>query len=340
MGSSFRSNDISISDILNKIDNGEIQLPDFQRGWVWDDDRIKALIASISNSYPVGALMFLEYGGDKVKFKYRPFTGADASTEPNTLVLDGQQRLTSIFGSMKAKEAMETCTTTNKPIKRFYYLDIEKCLDTTVDRVDAILSIPEDKIVKTNFGRDIEMDISTSEGEYREHMFPLNIAHDIIKCSRWQNDYQRYHEYAPSLLDRYAQFNAEVLVPIQGYKIAVITLDKDISKEAVCQVFENVNTGGVPLTVFELMTATYAADNFELRKDWDQRQKNMISKSALSPSNTDSALLSGVASTDFLIAITLLSRYYTNQNGGEAVSCKKDVFKLSLDEYKKYNASN
>lgn len=53
MGSSFKSNDILIADILKEINNGIIQLPDFQRGWVWDDYRIKSLIASISNSYPV-----------------------------------------------------------------------------------------------------------------------------------------------------------------------------------------------------------------------------------------------------------------------------------------------
>ena len=45
-----------------------------------------------------------------------------------------------------------------------------------------------------------------------------------------------------------------------------INLDKSTPKEAVCQVFEKVNTGGVTLTVFELLTATYAVDDFELRK--------------------------------------------------------------------------
>jgi len=42
----------------------------------------------------------------------------------------------------------------------------------------------------------------------------------------------------------------------------VITLDKTTPKEAVCQIFENVNTGGVALTVFELVTATFAAEDF------------------------------------------------------------------------------
>jgi len=93
MISTFKSNDENVSDILTKIDSGEIQLPDFQRGWVWSDDRIRSLIASISNSYPVRALMFLEYGESSIRFRYRPFENSDNGEKPKILVLDGQQRL-------------------------------------------------------------------------------------------------------------------------------------------------------------------------------------------------------------------------------------------------------
>lgn len=338
MGSTFKSNDTPVSEILRSIEKGTIQLPDFQRGWVWDDNRIKALIASISNSYPVGALMFLEYSeGGNVRFKYRPFTGATAIHNPEVLVLDGQQRMTSIFNALFSRQAVLTRTDKNKEIKRFYYLDIDRCLNSTTDRVDAIISVPEDKIVRSNFGRDIELNLSTRENECKNNMFPLNIVHDSIEAQMWMNDYQKYYNYNPVILGKYAQFFAEILVPIQSYKVPVITLSKDTPKEAVCQVFENVNTGGVSLTVFELITATFAADNFELRKDWEKRYKKLIEKSALSASNQKDAILSVVSSTDFLTAITLLHRYYVKINGGEAISCKKkDVLKLSLSEYQLY----
>ncbi|MCR8870681.1 GmrSD restriction endonuclease domain-containing protein [Peribacillus frigoritolerans] len=339
MGSTFKSNDTPVSEILRSIEKGIIQLPDFQRGWVWDDNRIKALIASISNSYPVGALMFLEYNeGGNVRFKYRPFTGATALHNPEVLVLDGQQRMTSIFNALFSRQAVLTRTDKNKEIKRFYYLDIERCLNSTTDRVDAIISVPEDKIVRSNFGRDIELDLSTRENECKNNMFPLNIVYDPIEAQMWMNDYQKYYNYDPIILAKYAQFFADILVPIQSYKVPVITLSKDTPKEAVCQVFENVNTGGVSLTVFELITATFAADNFELRKDWEKRYKKLIEKSALSVSNQKEAILSVVSSTDFLTAITLLHRYYVKINGGEAISCKKkDVLKLSLSEYQQYS---
>ena len=56
----MKTNDRRITSLMAVVHSGKIQLPDFQRGWVWDDNRIKSLIASITNGYPVGATMFLE----------------------------------------------------------------------------------------------------------------------------------------------------------------------------------------------------------------------------------------------------------------------------------------
>src|SRR5437870_10164729 len=59
-GSTFRTAEPHLHELLEDIHKGKIQLPDFQRGWVWDDDHIRALIASVSLSYPIGAVMLLE----------------------------------------------------------------------------------------------------------------------------------------------------------------------------------------------------------------------------------------------------------------------------------------
>ena len=77
----------------------------------------------------------------------------------------------------------------------------------------------------------------------------------------------------------------------------MIELGRDTPKEAVCQVFEKVNTGGVTLTVFELLTATFAADDFQLRPDWEERERTIRSQS----------ILAGVSNTDFVEAVTLLA---------------------------------
>jgi hypothetical protein len=80
----------------------------------------------------------------------------------------------------------------------------------------------------------------------------------------------------------------EIIQPFQQYQVPLILLRKETPKEAVCQVFEKVNTGGVALTVFELLTATFAADNFKLRKDWADREKVLKQYRAIgSLENTD-----------------------------------------------------
>lgn len=73
----------------------------------------------------------------------------------------------------------------------------------------------------------------------------------------------------------------EIWLPFQQYKVPVIRLTKETPKEAVCQVFEAVNTGGVSLSVFELLTATFASDNFHLRDDWETKKKTLYDIPAL-----------------------------------------------------------
>lgn len=107
----MQTNDRQITDLMKSIDNGTTQLPDFQRGWVWDDNRIRALIASITNSFPVGAAMFLEYGNANIRFKYRVIEGSPAKDiATSELILDGQQRLTSIYSSLYNTNPVHTRT--------------------------------------------------------------------------------------------------------------------------------------------------------------------------------------------------------------------------------------
>ena len=61
--STFTAIPVLLDTLLDNVGNGNIRLPDFQRGWVWDDDRIKGLLVSISRSFPVGAVMTLDAAG-------------------------------------------------------------------------------------------------------------------------------------------------------------------------------------------------------------------------------------------------------------------------------------
>jgi uncharacterized protein with ParB-like and HNH nuclease domain len=64
-GSTFKTNPYYLQELLASCDRGLLQLPDFQRSWVWDEDRIIGLIASVSKAFPIGALMTLETGGSR-----------------------------------------------------------------------------------------------------------------------------------------------------------------------------------------------------------------------------------------------------------------------------------
>lgn len=73
--------------------------------------------------------MFLAYGGDELHFKTRPFTNVDQKEQtPELLVLDGQQRLTSLYCAMYNGRAVPTQTAKRESVQRFYYLDIENRL--------------------------------------------------------------------------------------------------------------------------------------------------------------------------------------------------------------------
>lgn len=105
----------------------------------------KSLIASISRAFPVGALMSLDTGGP-VNFKPRPVEGAPNEAKqaaPLSLLLDGQQRMTSLYQATLRGKVVETVTPKKKKVKRWFYIDIRKSLDPVADREEAIIGVPD-----------------------------------------------------------------------------------------------------------------------------------------------------------------------------------------------------
>lgn len=352
-GASFQTNPIDLHRLLNECHRGIIQLPDFQRSWVWDEDRIKSLIASISRAFPVGAPMSLDTGGP-VNFKPRPVEGAPAEARqiaPQSLLLDGQQRMTSLYQVTLRGKVVETVIPKKKRVKRWFYLDIAKAIDETVDREEAVIGVPEDRMERTDFGREVTLDLSTPEKEYAALMFPVS---QVFDWDAWQdgfNDHWSGDEHK-AVREQFRTFKKEVLENFKMYRVPVIALDRSTSKEAVCVVFEKVNTGGKPLDAFELVTAMYAASGHELRKDWygDEGIKGRHQRLAdtLRPADSDAGILAGVGNTDFLQAISLFftrdRRRAAAQAGKEgkelpAVSSNRQaLLDLPLEAYKQYEA--
>jgi hypothetical protein len=307
----FKTNPVSLELLLRQCGDGKVQLPDFQRSWVWAEDRILSLIASISSAFPIGALMTLESNHGSTIFARRPIQGAPTSAKekmPEELLLDGQQRMTSLYQACLRQEVVETITPKNKLVKRWFYIDIQKALQPAANRDEAIFSVPEDRRIKTNFDKDILLDLSKPEHEFEKLMFPLN---RVFNWDEWQEDFGDYW-IARNDSDKrhvFKAFKNEVLANFTSYHVPVISLAHDTSHAAVCLVFEKVNTGGKPLDAFELLTAMYAARGHKLRDDWFGPDGKGGVQTRLAEygraAGQTVGVLSKVASTDFLQAIAL-----------------------------------
>lgn len=297
--STFDSTKTQLSELLSRVVAGKLQLPDFQRGWVWDDEHIRSLLVSIARSFPIGAVMLLETGG-QTRFQVRPVEGVDLP--PNSaglaeeLILDGQQRLTSLTQVLKLDKPVATRDAKKRELRLHYYFDIEKALLGPESLMDAIVAVDEKRTLRSNFGRKIDLDLSTREKELEAFHFPCS---QILNSDDWE---QLLSERAPDKLVRFMKFRRQVVEPFRSYMLPVIRLKKETSKEAVCLVFEKVNTGGVPLSVFELITAAWAADGFNLREDWFGARGNSGRHARLSKR----ALLRDLQPTDFLQGVSLL----------------------------------
>lgn len=331
---SFDSTKRNLYEILKDVNSGKIQLPDFQRGWVWDDDRIKGIIASVAKSFPIGAVMLLETGNENIRFKTKPVEGVLGlnGTKPEMLILDGQQRITSLYQAIMTNRVVNTRNSKGYEIKRWYYIDMVKALDTDSDLEEAIFSINENKIITENIGRDIILDLSTEENEFKNLMYPVSM---VDNYDEWRTKFIEYWDYDRDKIKFWNEFEKKIIKGFNGYNLPVIVMKKENTKEAVCQVFEKVNTGGVSLTVFELLTASFASDEFDLKADWEDI------KNKFKPYK----ILNNTSNTDIIQAITLYSTFNkrlaaitsgVTENIPSVSAKRKEMLNLTLSEYLKY----
>lgn len=318
-----------LGEFLRWTRSGEIQLPDFQRPYKWEDERIRQLLVTVLRGHPMGAVMLLRTGNAQVRFKPRPLEGValPAGIEAKHLLLDGQQRLTSLTQALSGSGVVDTKDDRGKLLERRYFVHMETAL-SDAGRVDeAIVSIPGDGVLRTNFGKDVVLDLSTQELQGLQGYFPLNLL------------YGDYMSWILDLDDTLVgkAFHKQFIQPATTYDLPAIILDEDTEKAAVATVFEKVNIGGLPLNVFELLTATFAGDaehyaatgqDFRLNDDWRETQSLWAGH----------PVLSTVGNTDFLQAVTMLATRKRNlastADRPPAISAKReDVLKLELTDY-------
>lgn len=309
--------------------SGDIQLPDFQREYKWEDERIRQLLVTVLRGHPMGAVMLLKTGNVQVRFKPRSIESVELSpgTEAKFLLLDGQQRLTSLTQALSGDGAVNTKDARGKLLARRYLVHMETALADNHRVDEALISIPADGVIRSNFGKDVVLDLSDKEKQHAQGYFPLHLL------------YGDFMGWILDLADRELgiAFHQGFIKPATTYDIPAIVLDEETSKAAVATVFEKVNIGGLPLNVFELLTAVFAGDadhfaetgeDFRLNDDWKETQ---LKWSAY-------PVLAAVENTDFLQAVTMLATHKRHladtSDRPPAISAKReDVLKLTLNDY-------
>lgn len=327
----FQTPMYTLAKYLERTTTGVIQLPDFQRGYKWDEERVRQILVTVLRGHPMGVVMLLETGNDQVRFKPRPVEGAGVpdGVEPKYLLLDGQQRLTSLTQALAGDGVVHTKDTRGKLLDRRFFVDIKRAIEAPEQIEEAVISVPADGKIKTNFDRDVVLDLSTKEMQHDNGYAPITLLFDTNAWIEWMMGYPdqpvafRFHEL-------YVQ-------PASQYQIPAIELDSETEKAAVATVFEKVNIGGLPLNVFELLTAVFAGDaqyyartskDFRLNDDWLETKQLWA----------DKPVLDAVENTDFLQAVTLLSSWRKQRESTStrkmAVTAKReDVLRLTLEDY-------
>jgi hypothetical protein len=290
------TNPRALKDLLSEIDSRTTVLPDFQRDFVWDPSATQELIVSISCNYPAGSL--LRVRDNNRMFAAREFEGApklDGHTH-TFLVLDGQQRLTSLYQAFYGVG------------EHRYYLDISKLL-SGMDFDEAIFHVRSGtKWVKEHeeFGaqeKDLIIPLSilkSGSGGFLEWIF--NYTNRLADAEKVP-----MQKALKKISDTWFKV-------IDDYQFPVVTLSQDVKPDALCTIFETLNRTGVKLSVFELLTARFWPQNINLRKLWDEAtaKYTIIEEYEIDPYY-------------FLQAISLASR--------QAPSCKrKDVLDLTAAE--------
>lgn len=321
----FQTPKYELKNLLAWTTSGKVQLPDFQRGYKWEDERIRQLLVTILRGHPLGVVMMLEADNTNVRFKPRPIEGVNVETDAlEWLLLDGQQRLTSLTQALTGTGIVATKDARGKFLERRYYLEMATALEGDEKIDDAVRSIPGDGVVRSNFGKDIDLDLSTEDLERQNGYFPLRLLYDPYAATTWLSKL--------SDIAVMPQMIAEVLNPAGSYAIPAIVLDDSTSKAAVATVFEKVNIGGLPLNVFELLTAVYAGDidyyhahgdDFRLNDDWAGAKESLKAY----------PVLAGLENTDFLQTVSLLASLH---GPGATTARKEDILNLKLTDYLKW----
>lgn len=258
--------------LVEQAYEGKICLPDFQRDFVWPPDQIADLLRSILRGYFIGSLLLLRSDRDKPPFSPTLLRGAKSiysETKPELLLLDGQQRLTSLIYALIAPDLPLKGT----KLRRWFFIDL-----------DLLSQDPDhDDIVIERSKRDVE-DLLSPAAQYQRHFLPCTALFrpaDFYKwlygCEDWIRTNQPEKE--PIFRTEWRESWQKIVDRVQNFEVPLVELPRVAEDDAdamgrVCAIFEKLNSTGVDLSVYDLLTARLYRSNIALHKLWDEACDN------------------------------------------------------------------
>lgn len=253
----------SLLDLIKDARAGKIVLPQFQRNFVWSRDDITDLLTSILEGYFIGSFLLLRTDSDSVPFAMRALEGIEIREKdlrPDYMILDGQQRLTSLHYVFAAPEI--PLRFTKYPYR--FFLNLKKVADGDIE--NAIWSERSDYV----------SDWMDREKQFQELVIPFT---EIENWDNWRDTFEdRLYQEGGDLFDRYRQNyrNAwrDMIGRIKGFPVPTLVIDKiepnDPEQIAqVCAIFEKMNSTGVALSVYDLLTARMYRYGIDMHRMWD-----------------------------------------------------------------------
>jgi hypothetical protein len=259
----FETHPRQIANLIGKLHEGSLALPDFQRDFVWEPARVAALLQSVMSRFPAGNLLFWRQGGSNSSFASRPVEGAPTSNgTPTELVLDGQQRLTAIYQAQTGQG------------DQVFYIHLNELVNDAHQDVREATTVDWEKAIAwCDVGSKLEDKVNSQDWQFENIAYPIKISNfdqwlDRFAESKAPDDFDSREQ----VKNLYRRVRDQFISVLGTYSFPVTTLPEDTAVAAVCTVFETLNRTGKPLGPFELLTARFYPEGINLRDLWVEAQ--------------------------------------------------------------------
>ncbi|WP_115864982.1 DUF262 domain-containing protein [Halorussus litoreus] len=276
--------------LMSDVASGDYVIPYFQRGFEWEPSMVSELFISILQDYYTGLLLFWELDNHRAEQEeWDPVWGATAAYRPNKAVLDGQQRLSSLYYAIHNPEKRFP----NRKSYYVFYVDLIRVLnddyDEAVDYTWKTENYQSWSELRSNRGKWIE-----------SGQVPLCIlsAEDPDQPRRDYIDSEEFNKWATQFVEQRSEDLPdntqmwevrEVFTNILNYNFVVYLLASERSMPDICNIFAKVNDTGMKLSTFDLMNAFLYPYDVQLRKElWEGLPNDQLKRI---DSNMDENLL-------------------------------------------------